>query len=208
MERGGIYNILKIGWIYDLWQFLAGSSYFKRRFVHECLKPGPGDKILDFGCGTGEIVKFLPETVEYYGLDLNQDCINRAQKINKRGTFFQMSIDNDCCPVIPPGIPDCNIVLSMALFHHLNDNEAEIMLKTAKTLLASRGGRFVVLDNCLTEPQNPLARWLIKHDRGKFARPFDWYKSRLCAGFTKCDLSVHTDMLRYPYSLIFADCQL
>jgi hypothetical protein len=116
---------------------------------------------------------------------------------------------------IPDSIPDCNIVLSMSVLHHLSDKEADLLFCTASEYLlkmkqktGENKCRFVVFDNCFTEKQNPIARWLIKNDRGKNSRYDKWYESKLYDRFTDINMQYYTDMLRIPYTMFIADCRL
>jgi SAM-dependent methyltransferase len=48
----------------------------------------PGQKVLDIGCGSGDILEDLPG-VDYLGFDINPKCVEAAQKqFGHRGCFF------------------------------------------------------------------------------------------------------------------------
>ena len=55
-------------------------------------------KILDYGCGTGDFYKFLQQhgiNVQYSGVDINSNFINLAKNKYPGCTFKVMSIDED-----------------------------------------------------------------------------------------------------------------
>jgi SAM-dependent methyltransferase len=57
-----------------------------------------GRTILDYGCGTGDFYRFLKRrgmTVEYTGVDINENFINLARKKYPECTFKVMNIDEE-----------------------------------------------------------------------------------------------------------------
>ncbi|HMP52580.1 MAG TPA: hypothetical protein PKD05_13595, partial [Candidatus Melainabacteria bacterium] len=51
------------------------------RYVEKYIKPFPGCKILDIGCGPADILEYLPDDIgEYSGFDLNQEYVNFASR--------------------------------------------------------------------------------------------------------------------------------
>jgi 2-polyprenyl-3-methyl-5-hydroxy-6-metoxy-1,4-benzoquinol methylase len=58
-EKNGIHSILRFNFIYDLVQNLLGSNRGREVFIRDYIKPLNGQKILDFGCGTGTLFNEL-----------------------------------------------------------------------------------------------------------------------------------------------------
>lgn len=56
--------------------------------VIDVLKPEHGERLLDWGCGTGELSKLLPASVEYVGYDWADGMVRRAQR-DHPGRRFQ-----------------------------------------------------------------------------------------------------------------------
>ena len=52
------------------------------------------EKILEIGCGLGEVLVNLPERYAIYGLDIEKDCIEICRKKIPKGKFFVSSMHN------------------------------------------------------------------------------------------------------------------
>src|SRR4029077_4323462 len=76
----GLYRIFESAAVYERFQRLLGSDAARRRFVLDFLRPCPGARILDIGCGTGAILDHLPPNVDYVGYDLNPRYIEDARR--------------------------------------------------------------------------------------------------------------------------------
>jgi SAM-dependent methyltransferase len=53
----------------------------------DALKPQPGEKLLDWGCGPGELVLALPEGVKYVGYDWSRRMVDRARQAFPKRQF-------------------------------------------------------------------------------------------------------------------------
>jgi ubiquinone/menaquinone biosynthesis C-methylase UbiE len=89
MERlKGIWRPLNLPSVYSKFQDLLGAAAYRERLVECYLKIQPGERILDVGCGPGDILNFLPE-VDYIGIDINPSYIAKARKVfGNRGQFL------------------------------------------------------------------------------------------------------------------------
>lgn len=160
------------------------------------------DKILDIGCGPARLLSRLPESVEYYGLDPSQPYIDQARNTfkNRKATFYCAGID-DFTP--DANIVDsCDVVIASGVLHHLDDSQAEKLLRVAYAALKKRG-ILLTLDTCFTPKQNPVARFLAKMDRGQFVRYADEYRNLLETVFHEnITVIVHNNGARFPYNHI------
>jgi SAM-dependent methyltransferase len=209
-ERNGFYKVLRLASVYSLWQSIVGSPAAHKKFVAEYLQPQPGEKILDLGCGPGDFLQYLPEYVNYFGCDPNRNYIKTAQnRYKKRGNFWQAGIDAETGLIIPSEVPVCDTVLSMAVFHHLDERQSLQLLRKAQSIVKQTdNGRFVIFDNCLTTPQNKIASWLINHDRGRYPKTDLWFKLELEQLFGKVTINLRTNLLRIPYTIVIIECRL
>jgi len=93
----GIRSILSLPSMYSLFGWLVGGNRSRPIFVENYIRPQKGDRILDIGCGPGDLIPYLTE-VEYLGFDLSEQYIEMAQTVLKPGgrliTFDGVFVDN------------------------------------------------------------------------------------------------------------------
>lgn len=170
-----------------------------RRFVDLNIRPEGGERILDIGCGTGDILDYLP-AVDYSGFDLNGQYIRRARKrFGNRGRFFQMAVNDE----VSFG-EKFDIVLAMGILHHLNDDEARHLFTLAARLIKP-GGRILTFDGCYTDNQSAFARFFLGLDRGKYVRDQGAYEALARHSFS--EVRVRYDRLAIPYTIIVMECR-
>lgn len=56
--------------------------------VSEALELIAGDSVLDFGCGTGRFLEFLPPLIEYTGYDTSSGMLARARREHPEARFL------------------------------------------------------------------------------------------------------------------------
>ncbi len=191
----GIYRIFQSATVYERFQRLLGSGAARRRFVRDFLHPVPGTRILDIGCGTGAILGYLPEGVDYVGYDLNPRYIEEARrKYPGRGRFFCARVEE--APEEPGGF---DLVLAIAILHHLDDPEADRLIASAYRHLRP-GGALVTLDPVRHPGQSPVARLLVALDRGRRVRTPEGYRDLASPYFPSVETVLLTDLLPIPYS--------
>lgn len=197
-------STLSIPWVYEFFQRSVGAINLRDRYTREFLRVQPGERVLDIGCGPGDILQALPEDVHYVGIDLSPSYIAKAKaKYGSRGTFL-------CCAVdaVNPDELGGKFDLAMAngVVHHLNDDEARALYGLAATKLSTTG-RFCSFDGCFTDQQHFFARWMLKNDRGRFVRKQAGYEALAGTAFTSVKSTVVHDLLRIPYTHIILDCR-
>lgn len=192
----GLRSILNWPGAYDLLMNALGANHFRRVFIDQYVGPRPDDRILDVGCGTGTIVAFLPRGVAYLGVDLSPDYVASAKSRYGDRANFQVG-DVNGLRLDPHDRFD--IALAVGLLHHLNDREVEGLLGAVHGVLKPNG-RFVTVDNCFTDDQSPVARALIRRDRGRNVRTPGGYERFFSAVFENVTSEVRQDLLRVPYT--------
>ncbi len=195
------HRLLGIPRVYGAFQrFLSGNG--RARYAQTLIKPAPGDRILDMGCGPADILEVLPD-VHYTGIDLSPEYIGHARlRFGSRGTFVCQSIAE--AAVDSPGSYD--IVMANGLLHHLDDADALRVFEMARHALKPTG-RFVTLDGCWVGGQSLFARLLLKVDRGEFIRTEDAYLAIASRVFPRIEARIHHRLLRVPYTHITLECR-
>lgn len=191
----GIYRIFESAAVYERFQRLLGSDAARRRFVRDFLRPSPGARILDVGCGTGAILDYLPADVDYVGYDLNPRYIEAARRrFPGRGRFSCARVDE--APEEPGGF---DLVLATAILHHLDDSEAGLLMAGARRHLRP-GGSLVTLDPVRHPGQPAVARLLVALDRGRRVRTPEGYRALADSHFALVETTLLTDLMPIPYS--------
>ena len=85
-------RILEYPQIYNFYQFLIGSHSYLKNYKSKFLKLENGMKILDVGCGTSNILRFIDEKVEYFGVDCSKKYIDYCLKNFPEHRFINQSI--------------------------------------------------------------------------------------------------------------------
>jgi len=197
----GLRGLLSSPAVYDLSQSIMGAGSMRRTVVQTVLAQGNSKRILDVGCGTAEILRYLPSHTEYFGFDISEVYIESAKrKYGARGRFY--------CELLSEArlfdLPKFDVVLAIGVLHHLDDEEARQVLHLASLCLDSNG-RFISVDPCFAQNQNPLAKFLISRDRGQNVRTESGYRSIPQEIFS----SVRGDLRHrawIPYTHWFMEC--
>lgn len=197
----GVRAILSHPLVYSTLQTLMGAHSARKRFVEDYVRPFPGMKVLDIGCGPADILDYLP-AVDYSGFDISEDYIYQARKrFGVRGQFHCRQLVLEDLEELAP----CDVVFALGLIHHLEDDEAVNVMQMALRALKP-GGRLLTMDPCLDPFQNPLARMLIRGDRGQNVRDKVGYERLAKVVFAAPHIEVrHRAWI--PYTHCFMECQ-
>lgn len=143
-----------------------GARRGRERVARERIRPFPGIRILDLGCGPADILDSLPEDVTYVGYDMSPEYIAAARaRFASRGTFHCRLLEE----TEVASLPSFDLVMGIGVLHHLDDTTARRFMRIAKAALKP-GGRIYTVDPCLEPGQSPIARFLISRDRGQHVR--------------------------------------
>lgn len=195
----GIRSILSLPIVYDTFQVVVGAVNSKRRVCEEYVSCGSANVVVDVGCGTADLLCFLPAGSRYFGFDLSQPYIDRAKK-RHAGRPNSTFLCADLNEIAPDALPPCDLAIVFGVLHHINDDSARRLHESLFDRLAP-GGRLITVDPTLVEGQSPVARELIKHDRGQHVRSPAAYEALVPARFLHHVTEVRHDMLYIPYSL-------
>ncbi len=188
--------------VYRLFSTMVGQGPARKIYVSDYIKPQPGERILDIGCGPGDIVEHLPNNTEYLGFDMSPVYINAARKrFGGRANFICQQLDED----IIKEQELFDIVIAIGVLHHLNDNDAIRLFQLAYQVLKP-GGRTITIDPVFFHGQPWLEHGLVSRDRGDYVRYQNDYPGLIPAEFKSVKTDIRHGLLRMPYSLMFMEC--
>jgi SAM-dependent methyltransferase len=194
----GLRSVLSSPSIYNLFQNMMGARGVRSEFARESIRARSLDRVLDIGCGTADILEFLPN-IQYYGFDISEPYIAKARsRFGDRGTFE--------CRILSASdvaaLPKFDLVISIGVLHHLDDEVAKSALQTAFSALRP-DGRLITLDPCFAKDQNPVARFLVSQDRGQNVRDLVGYKNLAHSIFAKVQAEIrHRAWLPYTHCIL------
>lgn len=198
----GLRSMLSLPSFHRLFQKLLGAPRTRQALVGEYILAKPGDRVLDIGCGTAEILEYLPD-VDYVGFDRSEPYIQSARRrYGARGRFF----DRDVGAVSSEELGDFDRILALGILHHLEDAEVRSLFQFAKARLKP-GGRLITFDSCYQAGQSRIARYLIDRDRGRNTREEPAYLSLAKEAFPRVQSTVRHDLLHVPYTHIILVCE-
>lgn len=187
---------------YRLFRWMVGGESGWNVHLTEYVKPAPGDKVLDLGCGPADVLDYLP-AVNYTGLDISPEYIHSArQRFGSRGRFLCGDVGQ---ATIAGEQGSFDLVLATGVLHHLDDAQASQLFALARLALRPTG-RLVTYDGCYAPRQSRVARWLLAHDRGKFVRTQEEYVRLAAAQFASVEPQLRHDLLRVPYTHLILRC--
>lgn len=130
---------------YAQWVGNDGSDYHRRLAIPvalDLLDPCPSECIADIGCGTGILATYLPNTVDYIGIDLSPRLIQTARRIRGSHRTFLVGDATRLHSVshLRPGRADAAVfILSIQDMDPLED------VLTGASWLVKQGGRIVIV---------------------------------------------------------------
>lgn len=147
-----------------LFDFVAAVAVRDRALKRRVLgfaKIGPGENVLDVGCGTGTLAVAAARAapgLRVTGVDADGAILARARK-RAAEADLEIGFDEGMSTELPYEDASFDLVLSTLFFHHLEDDAKR---RTASELLRvlRPGGRLVIGD--LGRPQDPVMRIAVR----------------------------------------------
>lgn len=202
MERNdGIRRMLRLAPVYQAVQRSIGGERTRQRVRDEVIRSSTDDLIVDIGCGTSDIADYVPFR-EYHGFDPHEKYVDEARsrlipQFSDRVSVFVGSIGEEGIDERLPAQAD--LVTSIGVLHHVDDELADSLLELAARLAGGRG-RFVSLDPAYHDGQPAVARFLASRDRGQHVRRSDEVEALVRRHFQDVECTVYHDLLRVPYT--------
>ncbi len=185
--------LLSIPAVYRAVQRAVDAERYRRVLVEAHVRPRPGMRLLDLGCGPSDLLAHMPD-VDYTGIDHDARHVAVARRrFGDRGTFAVGDVTDALR--WPAGRYD--LVLAAGLLHHLDDDAADRICRRAADVL-DPGGRFVTADVCRGVSRHPFARVMEVADRGRHVRDRSGYERLLRPHFGALRVATYGDLLRVP----------
>lgn len=187
--------------VYRWAQRQIGSPESRRRLVDQYLPHDSGDRILDIGCGTGDLSQFFDDC-KYVGYDMSEAYIASAcERYGDAGEFHVGRVGQG-----GTGDGEFDLAVAKGVLHHLDDDQAQDLFAEAWAAL-SPNGALVTIDPCFVPEQSAIARFIISRDRGNNVRSPDEYERIARLTFTNIRVDVRHDLLRLPYTHAILTCR-
>ncbi|MBO7738343.1 MAG: class I SAM-dependent methyltransferase [Clostridia bacterium] len=200
---------------YDAWEKLAHryndqwvQKYSLRptrrdvkKIVLPLLEKNNNMKILDIGCGTGQLAKEISDEypfVDYLGIDVTKNMISLAKKSNdgKKVRFINTSVDDFICD------ERFDIIICTHAFPYF-PNKEKAMSKMYK--LCKEGGKVIIVSSSTNNLKDLLANLIVKTKTGraKYLSVKQMKHLLSCAGFTVKSVDVIRERAYMPTIALF-----
>lgn len=147
--------------IYSLINLTLNTNKIRKKFL-EKIRISLKNPVLDFGCGNGDCAAFMPDNIDYIGVDNNRSRIQHARKAYPNKRFILGSFDS----LEDYSLLKVQSLIFYGVFHHLSDNEIKCLFRNP--LLA--GKIFFSLDPCHATSLPTYNKIVNFFDRGKYIR--------------------------------------
>jgi SAM-dependent methyltransferase len=193
-KKNYLYRILHVPAFYTLFQNAVGTPAARMKVVKQFIKPKSGMRVLDVGCGPGDMRPHLGD-VNYTGMDLNADYIRSARINAMPGDQYYVG---NVVTNMSFQAHSFDLILLMGILHHLNDEQCRLLLLSLAELLSPEG-RIVSLDGVYIENQRMLSKQILDWDVGQHVRTREQYTSLCDTRSLSLKVTVLNDLLRIPY---------
>jgi len=202
----GLKKLLTHTRLYDFFQnHVLGGKKARTWLAKNFWRLRGGETVIDLGCGSGTVLEYLPEDIDYLGVDISENYVRAArQRFSERGRFFLGSV-GDFLNQDDQRKGTADVVLCNGLLHHLPDDEAIEVLELSKRIMKP-DGRLVCLEATYLAHQTRISKWIVSTDRGRCVRSEQEWKDLLGRVFNCYSTWILTGLIRIPYTHIVIEC--
>ncbi len=180
---------------YRAFKVLTRGEVTMRAIADQYIRPQPGERVLDVGCGYGDLALYLPN-VTYVGVDVNERYIDFAQR-NNTGEAEFVTADVTELSQEQYGRFDCATLIGV--LHHMSDSDVTRTLKAVSGMLNPHG-RLLAAEPVWEPSQPTTARVLAALDRGRYVREQTRYEELVSPWFAKTVSEIRHDLFWFPYT--------
>lgn len=182
---------------YRLFRSVIRANRSTRIIVEDYVRLPPNGRLLDIGCGNGDLARFIPTTAQYVGVDHNSAYVQAATRShnNDRVRF----VDADIAELADIDCGTFDVIVALGVIHHLDDLQATDVLGAARELLTPNG-HLVLVEPTFHPDQANTARVLMALDRGRFVRHPSHYDRLLEPFYTTTKVTLRHDLNPFPYT--------
>jgi len=149
----------------------------QKKMLRSVIGQGNYQTVLDIGCGTGEFASAFKNS-NYFGIDIYSEYIKYAKK-HEQGEFTVMDATK-----LQFETDQFDFILIIAMLHHLDQTDANQVLKEAKRVLKPGGRILIMEDSKMPELETAFVRLVQKYDVGDFIRPPEEFHQMYSQYFT------------------------
>lgn len=123
---------------------MAPLSTRIRTLRYKKINPHLEGKILDVGCGNGNLLKYIPAASIYYGIDraerYQEQVLSLARRLGKKANFMKLDLEKED---LPKDLPNFDTIVLCAVIEHLENlspiftNFAKVTQRNAKILITT-----------------------------------------------------------------------
>jgi len=147
--------------IYSLLNLALNTNNLRKKFLKK-ISISLKSPVLDFGCGNGDCAAFMPDTMDYIGVDNNRSRIQHARMAYPNHRFIEGSFDS----LQDYSLLKVQSLIFYGVFHHLSDNEIKRLFRNP----FFGGKTFFSLDPCRATSLPTFNKIVNFFDRGKYIR--------------------------------------
>jgi hypothetical protein len=154
-----ICSILDRSSIFDRWQKLVGAEDAKQWFLKAHVLRWMPIRVMEVGCATDALCRYLPSNVQYVGVDIDEGYV-AAVRHGLPDRVFQHADVGD--PITFEALPErSDLIIAFGLLCHLDGDQVRRCLEGCVGVLGN-ARTFLSVNPCYGQHVRPL-EYLTKH---------------------------------------------